>query len=174
MDFGIFRRIGTGGVAVAVGLLLLGGSHGASLAAPAPPAVLLDTDLVAPTGSAINVSAGGNFQNALNSASPGDVIELAAGATYTGTFTLPKKTGSGWITIRSSAPNSALPSPGERALPSDAPNMPKIVGPGGDPAIMTANGAHHYRFIGIEFKPANGTYNQGLIRLGNDDTSTTT
>ena len=44
--------------------------------APEPPRVFLDTTLVAPTGTTITVSAGGDLQAALNAAQPGDVITL--------------------------------------------------------------------------------------------------
>jgi hypothetical protein len=48
--------------------------------------------------------------------------------------------------------------------------MPKIVAPGGGrPALETADGAHHFRFVGIEFKPRDAqsfTYN--LINLGSE------
>src|SRR5438876_627593 len=66
---------------------------------PTDPALptLLSTQYSPPTGATINVPAGGNFQTALNNAQPGDQIVLAAGATYTGNFTLPVKTGSSWI-----------------------------------------------------------------------------
>ena len=36
----------------------------------------------------ISVPAGGNLQAAIDAAKPGDVIELAAGATFDGPFTL--------------------------------------------------------------------------------------
>ncbi|HEX8887610.1 MAG TPA: hypothetical protein VF779_00430, partial [Pyrinomonadaceae bacterium] len=60
----------------------------------------------------ITVPAGGDFQAALNSAQPGDTIVLQAGASYTGPFTLPKKDASAvdYITIRTSTPDSSLPS----------------------------------------------------------------
>src|SRR2546430_6954875 len=70
------------------------------------------------------------FASALTSAQLGDTINLQAGTTYTGQFTLPNKTtGSGWITIQSSA-LASLPGAGERVAPSDAVNMPKLVAPG--------------------------------------------
>src|SRR5215211_2848073 len=44
------------------------------------------------------------FTAALSAAQLGDTIELKAGNTFVGQFTLPNKTtGSGWITIQSSA-----------------------------------------------------------------------
>src|SRR5262245_11561272 len=70
---------------------------------PASPSVFLDTSPPTQTGKTISVPAGGNFQAALNSALPGDTIELAAGATFSGNFLMPKKTGSGWVWIRTSA-----------------------------------------------------------------------
>ena len=44
----------------------------------------------APAAAAtIAVAAGGNLQQAINNATPGDTIALAPGATFTGSFTLP-------------------------------------------------------------------------------------
>ncbi|PYS82024.1 MAG: hypothetical protein DMF67_14490 [Acidobacteria bacterium] len=104
----------------------------------------------------ILVKAGDNFQAALDRARPGDVIMLEAGATFRGAFKLPNKPGANdFITIRSSAPDSQLPAPGERLDPSRyAAVLPKIVSrEAGAPAIATAPGAHHYRFVGVEFGP---------------------
>src|SRR4051812_37822941 len=54
------------------------------------------------------------FQSAINSSQLGDTIVLQAGTTYTGWFTLPNKTtGSGWVTITSSA-LASLPAAGVR------------------------------------------------------------
>ena len=66
---------------------------------PALPLTTVDTTPVTPTGATITEGSGGDFQAALNSASPGDVITLAAGATYSGAFTLPVKSGSTYITV---------------------------------------------------------------------------
>jgi hypothetical protein len=134
---------------------------------PQLPRTLLDTTYVQPTGVTITVQAGGNLQTAINSARPGDVIRLQAGATFTGNFTLPNKSGTGWITIRTSASDSALPPPGTRVTPADAWLMPKIITPNGIDAIKTSSGAHHYRLIGIEFGIASAvTSNSGIIQLG--------
>jgi hypothetical protein len=72
----------------------------AAEAAPKPPArprILLDTGIgtTPVSGKAIQVAAGGDFQAAWNTASPGDEIVLQAGATYIGNFVLPAKRGSG-------------------------------------------------------------------------------
>jgi len=142
---------------------------GAAFAVPVPelPRVYIDTTYAPPAGNTITVNAGGNLQNAINSAQPGDTIVLQAGATFTGPFTLPNKGAStAWIYIRSSN-IGALPAPGNRVSPADAPKMPAIIGTGSPViAVQTAAGAHHYRFVGIEFKPAPGAYTTGLIRLG--------
>ncbi|MDQ3920264.1 MAG: hypothetical protein M3348_17510 [Acidobacteriota bacterium] len=78
----------------------------------------------------IPVHAGGDLQAAINSAQPGDVLVLDAGAVFAGTFSLPARGGSSYITIQSSALLS-LPGQSQRVSPADAASMPKIVSPGG-------------------------------------------
>src|SRR5581483_6874854 len=70
-------------------------------------------------GNSILVPAGANLQSIINSANCGDTIRLQAGATFTGSFTLPNKNCSNneWIVIRTSAPDSALPPEGTRITP---------------------------------------------------------
>src|SRR5437879_2390693 len=92
----------------------------AAVAVPTLPNVSVDTTLAVPTGQTIDVPASGDLQSAINSAQPGDVIKLAAGATYTGNFTLPVKSGTGYVYIRTSTPDSNLPAPGTRVSPSNA------------------------------------------------------
>src|SRR3989454_222336 len=116
---------------------------------PQLPEVFLDTTYVSPTGSVINVAAGGDFQAALNAAAPGSIIVLQAGATYVGNFTLPPKSATGWIYIQSSA-LSSLPPASTRVSPAQATLMPKIVTPNSSSALTAAAGAHHYRVIGVE------------------------
>ncbi len=128
-----------------------------------PPRLTVDTTYVRPHGKTLVVRRGGDFQAALDAASPGDVITLEAGATFSGPFTLPVKTGSGWIVVRSSAPPSKLPPPGCRVDPSYARLMPKLVGAPG-PVLTAAPGAHHYRFIGIEIRPG-GTGGRSMRQI---------
>jgi Right handed beta helix region len=117
------------------------------------------------------VPAGGNLQDTLNAANPGDTIILEAGASFTGPFTLPFKPGSNtdadFITIQSSA-LSLLPSSSQRVSPSHSPLMPKLLSPGNDlPALLTAPFAHHYRLIGIEIAPRNASaLVRDLVLLG--------
>ena len=79
-----------------------------------------------PTGAAIKVPNGGDLQQALNVAQPGDVIVLEAGGVYQGPFTLPRKTGDGWIAVVSSRVLELAA--GQRVLPSDAPKMAVLEG----------------------------------------------
>jgi hypothetical protein len=133
-------------------------------------------------GKIIPVAAGGGVQNAINSAACGDTIELQAGASFTGTFSLPNKNcdGQHWVTIRTSAPNTALPPEGTRLTPcyagvaslpdrpayycpSPANVMPMILA-GGNQAFITQAGAGYYRLIGLEI-----THPAGM-QVGQPDT----
>lgn len=137
---------------------------------PSLPRLTVDTAYPSVKGRTITVGEGGNFQAALNKAQPGDVIRLAAGATFRGPFYLPKKSGSGWIIVRSAAPDSQLPRPGTRVNPSYAKAMPKLQAARGS-VITAAPGAHHYRFVGIEIQPQKDVFLYNLVTLGSDERS---
>jgi putative Ig domain-containing protein len=149
------------------------------------PCVYLQTtmaDTPAP-GSTFNVRAGGDLQTAVNNADCGDTIQLQAGATFTGKYILPAKScdSQHWIIIRTSASDSSLPPEGTRMTPcyagvSSLPGRPAytctspqkllatISYPGtGDGPIQFANGANHYRLIGLE-----------ITRVANDGMSVVT
>ncbi|HKQ75654.1 MAG TPA: IPT/TIG domain-containing protein [Blastocatellia bacterium] len=139
---------------------------------PELPRVFIDTTYTAPTGRTIAVPEGGDFQAAIDQAQPGDVITLQAGATYTGNFTLPAKSGSDWIVIRTSAPDTSLPSSGGRITPGYRNVLPKIVSPNSGPALEALSGSHHFRLIGLEFAMAtNVSMTVSLILLGDKQTS---
>lgn len=124
-------------------------------------------------GDTITVKAGGDFQAALNRAKSGDTILLQAGATFKGAFSLPNKPGNEFITIRTSASDAQLPPAGKRLDPGRYGDiLPKIVpNVKGEPGIRTADGAHHYRFIGVEFAPTiEGLYN--IIQIGSTEEKT--
>jgi hypothetical protein len=121
---------------------------------PAPPRVFLDTSYTPPSGRTISVAAGGDLQAALNAAQPGDIVALQPGAVFSGNFALPKKAGEGWIVVRTATPDDKFAPQGARVTPAAAPLMAKIVSPNSGSAVSTAAGAHHYRFIGIEFTVA--------------------
>ena len=141
-----------GGVTASTVIQLIG--HPAEVI-PTLPQVFLNT--VAPAapdvgGAVISVASGDNLQLALDTAQPGDVVELAAGATFTGNFVLKNKGAtSKWITIRPSN-FAGLPAEGSRMTPTIAAalNLPRIETGNTANAIGFANGAHHYRFTGID------------------------
>ncbi|MEJ7699154.1 MAG: hypothetical protein WKF71_05850 [Pyrinomonadaceae bacterium] len=119
------------------------------------------------SGNTITVKQGGNFQAALNRAKPGDTILLEAGATFDGAFKLPVKIGNEFITVRTSATDAQLPPADRRIDPKKhAALLPKIKSNvKGEPALLAVNGAHHFRFVGVEFTPTiEGLYN--IIQLG--------
>ncbi|HZQ70117.1 MAG TPA: hypothetical protein VFA68_16445 [Terriglobales bacterium] len=137
------------------------------------PRVYMNTDLSATPspGRHIQLKDPDNLQEALESASCGDTLELHQGATYRGLFKLPAKRcdDAHWITIRTSAADSELPHEGTRLTPCYAgvaslPGRPdfhcpapknvmaRIVFPArnGSGPLLLENGANHYRFIGLE------------------------
>lgn len=137
------------------------------------------SDTPAP-GNTITVNAGADLQGALDRAACGDTILLQAGATFSGVFMLPAKAcdDSHWIVVRTSAPDSSLPPEGTRISPcyagvSSLPNRPafscsnpqnvmaKIVYPQGTGSgpLFLADGANHYRLVGLEITRVAGTGN---------------
>jgi len=139
-------------------------------------------------GTLIPVNAGADLQAALNSAHCGDTLQLQAGATFSGTFTLPAKNcdDSHWIIVRTSAPDSALPQEGQRATPcyagirsltgrpqyscTNAQNvMAKLVRTGtGDGPVVLQAGANHYRLLGLEITRAAGVKGSPTLVSLND------
>jgi hypothetical protein len=104
------------------------------------------------------------LQTAINQAQPGDIIVLQAGATYTGSYVLPVKpiisgTDSDYITIRTSTPDTLLPNSTTRLNPSlHASLLARLVtSEPGASVIRTLPGAHHYRFLGLEFAPSSNS-----------------
>src|SRR5262245_19835364 len=77
----------------------------------------------------ITVPANGDLQGAINSAQPGDVIQLQPGAVYVGNFVLPAKSNPNGLTITSRSSASTLPGPGQRILPAHAGQLPKLRSP---------------------------------------------
>src|ERR1700730_18263824 len=98
--------------------------------------------------SGIKVAAGGDLQAAINTAQAGDTILLQAGATFTGNFVLPVKTGTATITIKSAG---LIPATGVRVSPADAVTFPKIRSGNSGTAISTDPAAHDWALVGLEF-----------------------
>jgi len=137
-------------------------------------------------GSILSVNAGGDVQAALDNARCGDVIELQAGATFSGKFIVRAKHCdiNHWIIVRTSAPDSALPAEGQRATPcyagvgslvgrpqyncSNPKNvMAKVQNPNrADGPFQFANGANFYRFIGLEVTRVDGMPWAGRLITG--------
>jgi hypothetical protein len=121
----------------------------------------------------IFVAAGGNLQQALNAAQPGNTILLQEGAEFVGNFVLPVKTGDGWITIRSSAPDSVLPAPGVRIRPADAPHLARLRSPNSLAVLRTAAGTHHWALRYLELA-ANQNGVGDILQLGDGSSAQTT
>jgi hypothetical protein len=133
-------------------------------AAPERPRATIESGAAPAAARTIRVPAGGDLQAALNDARPGDHISLEPGATYRGPFQLPRKGGAGWIVI---APNTlrGLPAAGERVDRSHAALMPKLVS-ASETVVEADPGAHHYRFVGVEFAPVAGSFVRELVQFG--------
>lgn len=160
----------------------------AGITAPPPPPPgndLCGFDLPAPVDdTTYNLPQGGTlwtpstavaFQNALDNASLGDVIQLNAGTVYAGPFTLPVKSGTGWIYIISSA-LASLPPAGTRVGPSNVSNMPTLrMTNAGISIFETAGAVHHYRFVGIHGDVSSSistTFGRAAMVFGIDATTT--
>jgi hypothetical protein len=118
----------------------------------------------------IAVPAGGDLQAALTNAQPGDTIALAPGATYAGNFTLPRKSGSSFITIETKG--ERLPAEGARVSPAQSSGLAKLRSPNSLPALQTSEGAHHWRIVLVEFQ-ANAGGAGDIITLGDGSTAQT-
>ena len=106
---------------------------------------------------------GRRLQWAMDIATPGDVILLEPGVTYTGSYVLRVHDGTAPITITTDA---LLPATGTRITPADAPSLAKIqAAPGGLPAIRTEPGAAYWDLVGLEILPNPGGHGD-LLALG--------
>jgi hypothetical protein len=121
-------------------------------------------------GRALYVAAGGSLQAAIDSSRSGDVINVQPGAVFDGTHTLRRKDGSGWIVIRTAAPDGAMPAPGTRMTPSRAAsaNLARVRANFANyPAFKTEPGAARWRLIGLEIATAPSMlFGNALIELG--------
>lgn len=151
---------------------------------PTLPQATVDTTMPVQTGTVRNVAAGNAaaFQAAINASTCGDTIVLVAGSTYTGNFTIPSKSCSGWILIESSA-LASLPPSGTRVsgacsagtppanvcpLPSTA-NMARIISSvANNPTITFQTAAHNWRLIGLEVTQVAGLHDYALVETENN------
>ena len=149
--------------ALAITLLLV-------LVWPVSPAPSAGSDGPPHAAAVIDVAAGGDLQAALDQSQPGDTIRLVAGATYTGTFTLPVKAAGDPILIRTNAPDSELPPAGTRIRSAHFPLLAKVVANSGS-VFTAAPGAHDFRLLGLEISPTPGTFLYNVVIMG-DGTET--
>ena len=117
------------------------------------------------------VKEGDDLQAAIQDAKCGDTLQLQAGATFRGRYRFPKKScdDAHWIIVRTSAPDSALPSENTIVTPCYAgvaslPGRPdfhcssvhnvlarlELASNAESGPILLDDGANHYRFIGLE------------------------
>jgi hypothetical protein len=139
-------------------------------------AVLAAFCVLAPSvavGATISVPAGGDLQAALDRAQAGDVVMLAAGAEFVGNFTLPVKSGTGFIVVRSSTPDSMLPGPGVRVNPLFAPKLARLRSPNSLAALRTVPSSHHWVLKYLEFAPNLEGYGD-IIQIGDGSKSQNT
>ncbi len=107
------------------------------------------------------------LQQAIQAAIPGTTILLEQGVSYTGPYTLPEKSGEGWIVIRTAVDDALLPATNERINPSFAPALAKILAKPGLSAFQTNARAHHYYFFGIEIAAIDFSWN--VVAIGNGE-----
>ncbi len=117
----------------------------------------------------LHVPDGGNLQQAIDIAQPGDTITLDPGAVYTGNFILRNKTGKAFVTITTAGADLLE---GTRITPLEASMFAKIVAPNDSPAISTEPGAHHYRLANLELYAAAGVYSFRIVALGSGSATT--
>jgi len=122
----------------------------------------------------LTVNAGGDLQAAINAAKPGDTILVQAGATFTGNYSLPAKNGTAYITIRSSAADTALPAAGVRITPAYAPQLPKIRSTSSGAAFRTTAGASYWKLQFLEILPSSSTASADLVQFGSGGSSQNT
>jgi hypothetical protein len=119
---------------------------------------------VSPTGRRIVIRATDNLQAALDTARRGDVIALAPGATFVGSFKLRAKAGNvsnGWITLTTDATI-----PAGRVTPTAAATFAKLRTASTEPAVETLRGAEGWVLRGLDIGAlASVAENYGLVVL---------
>jgi Right handed beta helix region len=130
----------------------------ARLLVPATLAIFLILAAEAESAT-VRVAAGGDLQQALTNARPGDTIQLDAGATFTGNFTLPQKDGSTDVIVLRT--NVGTNEPDGRVSPGGG--FAILRSPNGAPALQIAPGGHHWR---VELVEITGSGDGNLVELG--------
>ena len=121
----------------------------------------------------VYLPAGSDLQKALNGAQPGDTLLLEADAEFVGNFVLPVKAGEGWITIRTSTPDTELPPEGVRIQPGHAPLLARLRSPNSKPALRTAPRAHHWIVKYLDLPATRGGAGE-IVRIGDGSSAQNT
>jgi hypothetical protein len=135
---------------------------------PVPPKAVTPLVITAPTRT-VRVGAADDLQAALNTATPGTEFRLAAGATFTGAFSLPVTCGAGTVTIRTDVDLEALVPEGQRMTPSKSAALAKIVSTSSQAALNIDGPSCNVHLLGLEFvyQPSNvAVINYGLFTIG--------
>ncbi|MBS1817921.1 MAG: carbohydrate-binding protein [Acidobacteria bacterium] len=139
------------------------GSSTPTTGTPSTGSTTGDTTSPTPATRRVIVKQGDDLQAAINAAQPGDTLLLQAGATFVGNFTLPAKTGSSVVTIRT---DIADPVPaGTRITPAAATSLARLKSPNTVAALATEAYAHHYVIQLLDFAANVGGYGE-VISLG--------
>lgn len=114
-------------------------------------------------GTVHTVGTAAQFNTALTNCVRGDIIEVTAQSVLTGQFSLPSKSGTGWIIIRP-VNYASLPAVGTRIATSDFPNMFTIrsITNNGVP-LTVGNSASYWRIIGAKITNESGFANQDAL-----------
>ncbi len=120
-----------------------------------PPVINGNTYTV--TSNCSNLQSSLNTAAALNDSLNHQVL-IPAGASCTGNWSLPNRVGTGWIVIRSAAPDTALPPTGVRTSLNWAGAMPTLMvnnysGEANSQMITTGTTARRYYLLGLRMMP---------------------
>jgi hypothetical protein len=123
------------------------------------------------TGAHLTASSQATFSQALSAAQPGDKIEITQSFTVSGPVLLPNKGATTeYITIYSTGWDTSPPV----ALVENQPNAPHVsastpmftITTTGNGAVEATAGAHHFHFVGIEFRVSPSvTTTSGVVRF---------
>lgn len=126
-------------------------------------------------GGVTNLASNGDLQAALNAAADSQVanghvlINLPAGATYTGNFVLKSRAQNGnWIFIKTAG--TSIPTTIDQTRVSQSATLARIVSPNSQPALKTqvdVDGVSHYGLFNVELTGnGSGDVQYGFLRLG--------
>lgn len=135
------------------------------------PLVFVNSAVPAPAAGsrAIVVGTSAQFQAAIDTSKPGDVIRLTSGATFTGNFILKRKAGgTAPIIIRSDVPDAVMPVEGARMKPTFAPLLAKLSSANGQSTLVTDNRTNNWRVMFLEITAATpaATGLNAIVRVG--------